>query len=757
LLPRILEQIPAGVQFKPIFDQSLFVEAAIGNVVREGLIAATLTATMVLLFLGSWRGTCIIAVTIPLSILSSLIVLHLMGQTLNLMTLGGLALAVGILVDDATVEIENIERQRTLGKPLRQAIFDGAREIALPALVSTLCICIVFLPLFFLTGIAHSLFVPLAEAVIFAILASYILSRTLIPTLVMYAMTQARPTKHKTLPSRIFRGFDQLFESFRERYTQVLAAALHRSLAVAVGFTGFCVLSAGLYPLLGRDFFPNVDAGQLRLHVRAPAGTRLEEMPALIERVDRTIRETIPEQDLGNLLDIIGGPYTPRNTVFGNSGAVDATDSEVMISLQEGHHGSSPEYADTLRRVLADHFPGVEFFFQPPDQVSQVLNFGTPAPIDIQITGSRTGENLRLAIELNNELRRIPGMVDVHVFQRSNRPALDLRMDRTKLQQIGLTAQDVAQNLLIYLSGSAQTAPSYWLNPTNGNTYNIGVQTHENTIDSLDALLRTPIAHANGTEPQLLGNLVSISRDMQPSVVSHYDAFATINIHANVSGRDLGSVGQDIDRLVEKFRPRLAHGSDIEVRGLYRTMQSSYQSLAAGLIAAIALVYFLIVINFQSYLDPLIIIAAVPAALAGIAWVLFLSHTPLSVPALTGTIMTVGVATANSILVVSFARERMAAGLSATAAALAAGSTRLRPVLMTALAMIAGMLPMAIGTGAGAEQNAPLGRAVIGGLLLATVATLFFVPVVFAALHNFTARKTARHKFPPHGIGSSVS
>jgi len=728
-LPKILTQLPEGINLKPMFDQSLFVQAAISNVVHEGLIAAALTAALILLFLGNWRSTCIVAVSIPLSIFTSLILLHIIGQTLNLMTLGGLALAVGILVDDATVEIENIERQMALGKPVEQAILDGAQEIALPALVSTLCICVVFLPLFFLTGIAKSLFVPLAEAVIFAMLASYVLSRTLVPTLVLYLMGRGQPHQH-------FAAFERVFERFRAGYVSVLEATLKRRKITVLAFAGACLVSAALYPLLGRDFFPTVDAGQLRLHVRAAAGTRLEEMPPLVQSIDDVIRATIPPGELGNILDIIGGPYSPRNTVYGNAGTVDAADSEIMISLQPGHRGSSEDYAKKLREALATRFPGVEFFFQPADQVSQALNFGAPAPVDIQIAGTRANDNRDVAVALANELRAIPGLVDVHLFQRSNRPSLNLEMDRSRLQQLGLTARDVAQNLLIYLSGSGQTTPSYWMNPANGNSYNVGVQTREDMLDSLDALLRAPISAGEGASPQLLGNVVNVTRATQPSVVSRYDGAPMLNIHANVSGRDWGRVGREIEARVERFRPKLARGGEIEIRGLYQTMQSSYRGLGMGLAIAVALVYFLIVVNFQSWSDPLAVVAGLPVALAGIIWLLFLSGTTLSVPALTGAIMTVGVATANSILIVSFARDRLREGVPPIAAALAAGTTRLRPVLMTAFAMIAGMLPMALGAGEGGEQNAPLGRAVIGGLLFATVATLLLVPVVFSLIHR---------------------
>jgi CzcA family heavy metal efflux pump len=739
-LPKILEQLPEGIKLEPMFDQSLFVDAAIGNVVHEGLIAAALTSALILLFLGNWRSTCIVAISIPLSICASLIVLYFIGQTLNLMTLGGLALAVGILVDDATVEIENIERQMKLGKSPHQAILDGAEEIATPAFVSTLCICIVFVPLFFLTGITRYLFVPLAQAVIFAMIASYILSRTLVPTLVMFMMRSSHEPRAHGSFQRIHRSFEQGFENFRSHYRVILGAALRRRGRFAWGFITFCVLSFGLYPLLGQDFFPSVDAGQLRLHVRGPQGIRLEEMPPRIDEIDAAIRELIPQEELATILDIIGGPYSPRNTVFGNAGSVDPSDAEIMIALSEGHRGSE-RYMNLLRKELPRRFPEFEFFFQPADQVSQSLNFGTPAPIDIQISGSRTAENHALAVEINRALHAIPGVVDAHIHQRANRPALSLEMNRAQLQQFGLSARDVAQSLLISLSGSGQTSPSYWLNPANGATYNVGVRTREVELDSLDALLRTPIT-GNAAHPQLLGNLVNLTRTTQPSVVSHYDIDPVIDIYASVAQRDLGSATREIERVVDEFRPRLSRGSDIAVRGQQQAMRASYRALILGVLVAVVLAYFLIVVNFQSWLDPLVIISSLPAALAGIAWLLFLSGTTLSVPALTGAIMTIGVATANSILVVSFARTRLQAGVTPVQAALEAGATRLRPVLMTALAMMTGMLPMALGIGAGAEQNAPLGRAVIGGLLFATVSTLLFVPVMFATVHRFLEERS---------------
>ncbi len=751
-LPELLDKLPKGIDIKLMFDQSVFVRAAVGNVLHEALIAAALTAAMILLFLGNWRSTCIIAVSIPLSIMTSLILLYLIGETINLMTLGGLALAVGILVDDATVEIENIERQLALGKNPIQAILDGAAEIAVPAFVSTLCICIVFVPMFFLTGVAHYLFVPLAEAVVFAMLASYVLSRTLVPTLVMYMMAghherHNQPVTNKLVQAfqRIHHRFNNYFEIFRAHYVVLLASLLQHRKKFGAIFFGFGVLSLGLFPLLGQDLFPSVDTGQLRLHVRAPSGTRLEQMPSLIDQIENTIRERIPAVQLGNILDIIGGPYSTMNTLYGNSGTAETSDSEIMISLNKGSLSSATVIAD-LRAELPKRFPHVEFFFQPADQVSQTLNFGIPAPIDVQFLGGKPEEIMPLAVKLNNSLRQIPGLVDAHIYQRWSKPALALEMNRLQLQQLGLTASSVAENMLISLSGSMQTSPTYWLNPANGNTYNIGARSLESELDSIDALMHIPIGRDNSGKQQMLGNVVTYKRSTQPSSVSHYNLDNMINIHANVQGRDLGSISRDIDKALEAIRPELPRGATLMVRGQIQTLKSSFTGLAIGLGVAIVLVYLLVVVNFQSWLDPLIIISALPAALAGIGWTLFLCGTTLSVPALTGTIMTMGVATANSILLVSFARTRLREGVPPLSAALEAASTRLRPVLMTAFAMIAGMLPMAVGIGEGAEQNAPLGQAVIGGLLFATLSTLLFVPIVFASIHRMLEHRRAKHR-----------
>ncbi len=741
-LPEIAKGLPDNLELSLLFDQSIFVKAAISSVVHEAVIASCLTAALILLFLGSWRSTLIIAVSIPLSILSSILALNALGETINLMTLGGLTLAIGILVDDATVTIENIERHLHLGKDLLTAIADGAGEIAVPALVSTLCICIVFLPMFFLTGVARYLFVPLAEAVMFAMLASYFLSRTLVPTLAMLMMKQA--AKHGgEAPTGWFGGihhrFDRAFERMRSTYVAALSALLVRRRAFGLGFLAFCVLSCGLFFRLGEDFFPAVDAGQIRMHTRTPTGTRIEETARVADQTERVVRELIPAAELGTVLANIGVPISGINLSYNNAGTFGAIDTEFMISLKEGHRPTA-EYIDNLRRELPKRFPGTEFYFQPADIVSQILNFGAPAAIDIQFSGKDLKGNFALAQQLARKVQAIPGTVDVHVHQRMNQPTLALDIDRTSVQQLNLTAANVAQNVLVSLSGSFQTTPSFWLNPTNGVVYNVLVQTPQHQMGSMEALMRTPVAPSGG-QPQLLGNLVTARPAVQPAVVSHYDIGNVVDIYVSVQGRDMGSVVKELKKQIAEVEPKLGKGAKITLRGQVQTMESSYIGLLLGLAGAIVLVYLLIVVNFQSWLDPLIIVSALPAALAGIAWMLFLSGTHLSVPALTGAIMTMGVATANSILMVSFARQRLDAGVPPLSAALEAGATRIRPVLMTASAMIIGMLPMALSIGEGAEQNAPLGRAVIGGLIFATVSTLFFVPVVFAAVHRFIARR----------------
>lgn len=759
LLPRAQQILPPDVKVTPLFDQSVFVKAAVKGVVFEALIAAGLTAAMVLLFLGNWRSTLIIALTIPLSILASVLMLHALGETLNLMTLGGLALSVGILVDQAIVTIENIERHLHLGKPLLEAIDTGAGEIGVAAFVSTLCICIVFVPMFFLEGVARFLFVPLAEAVVFAMAASYILSRTLVPTLVMLLMGGAHTQGGDGKPSllqRLYRGFDRRFENVRRVYTLALSAQLANRKRFATVFLGFCVLSCALIPFLGRDFFPTVDAGQIRLHMRMPTGTRIEETARVADKVEAAIREMIPPAELETILDNLGVPNSGINLSYSNAGTIGTLDGEILMSLREGHRPTE-EYVSLLRAELPRRFPGVEFFFQPADIVTQILNFGLPAAIDVQFTGNNLQANAQLAGELVKQIRQIPGAVDAHVHQRNDYPAINLDMDRTRLQQLGLSAQNVGQNVLISLSGSSQTAPAFWLNPGNGIVYSVAVQTPQYKIDSLDTLLNLPVgAAANAASPaapanaatspggsQLLGNLVQASTSRQPAVVSRYNILPAIDIYVSVQGTDLATVAGKVQKLVDQMQGKLPRGSQLVVRGQVQTMQSSFIGLGVGLAMAIVLVYLLVVVNFQSWIDAAVIVAALPAALAGIAWMLFITGTTLSVPALTGAIMTMGVATANSILLVSFARQRLDEGVPPLSAALEAGATRIRPVLMTALAMIIGMIPMALGLGEGAEQNAPLGRAVIGGLLFATVSTLFFVPVVFAAVHRWLAGRKA--------------
>jgi multidrug efflux pump subunit AcrB len=749
MLPVVSEQLPADIKIAPLFDQSLFVTAAIKGVVAEALIAAALTAAMVLLFLGNWRSTLIIGLTIPLSILASILLLFALGETLNIMTLGGLALSVGILVDQAIVTIENIERHLHLGRPLLEAIEVGASEIGVPAFVSTLCICIVFVPMFFLTGVARFLFVPLAEAVVFAMVASYFLSRTLVPTLVMLLMrgshgaAQGKPSPLK----RVYLAFDAQFERLRRGYALSLSTLLVRRRRFGVLFLGFCVLSCLLAPVLGRDFFPTVDAGQIRLHMRAPTGTRIEATAGIADEVEAAIRSLIPPDELQTVLDNLGIPNSGINLSYSNAGVFGSLDGEILLSLRDGHRPTE-HWVSLLRAELPKRFPGVEFFFQPADIVTQILNFGLPAAIDVQFSGADLEGNAALAAELTKAIRKIPGAVDAHVHQRLDGPAIGLQMDRTRLQQMGLSATNVGQNVLIALSGSSQTAPAFWLNPQNGVVYNVVIQTPQYQVDSVDSLLNIPVgavgAGAANNTPQLLGNLVEAQQSRQLPVVSRYNIASAIDVFVGVQGRDLAGVAAQVQELVRQVRPKLKRGNVIELRGQVHTMQESFVGLGVGLAMAIVLVYLLVVVNFQSWIDAAIIIAALPAALAGIAWMLFITGTTLSVPALTGAIMTMGVATANSILVIAFARQQREAGATPLAAALEAGATRIRPVLMTALAMIIGMIPMALGLGEGGEQNAPLGRAVIGGLLFATVSTLLFVPVLYAGVHERLARRAER-------------
>jgi multidrug efflux pump subunit AcrB len=758
----IAEQIlPKDLKITPLFDQSTFVRAAISGVVREAVIAACLTAALILLFLGNWRSTCIIAVSIPLSILTSIIALFAIGETLNIMTLGGLALAVGILVDDATVTIENIERHIHLGSDLHKAILEGAGEIAVPALVSTLCICIVFVPMFFLSGVARYLFAPLAEAVVFAMLASYVLSRTLVPTLVMLLMGHA-PAEAGARPSllqRVYRGFNARFERIRGGYAIILSEVLARRRLFAGLFLGFCLLSCALVFILGRDFFPSVDGGQIRLHMRLHTGARIEETARVADEVEGAIRSIVPARDLGTVLDNLGIPVSGINNSYSNAGTFSSLDGEIQISLNEGHQPTA-RYVEQLRRELPRRFPGVEFFFQPADMVTQILNFGLPAALDIKVTGADLRADYDIAAQLMKQIQMIPGTVDTHIHQRLDLPTLSLNMDRTQLQQLGLSPNDLTSDLLVSTAGTTQTSPAFWLSPANGVVYNLAVQSPQYAVDSLDALLRTPIRAAGApttATPQLLSNLVGVAPTAQIAVASRYNLAPAIDVYVSVQNRDLGGVAVNIRRIVDDVRGRLPRGVSVDLLGQAQTMKAAFVELGVGLVMAVVMVYLLIVVNFQSWVDAFIIITALPAALAGICWMLFLTGTTLSVPALTGAIMTMGVATANSILVVSFARLRMGEGLDPMKAALDAGATRIRPVLMTAMAMIIGMIPMALGLGEGAEQNAPLGRAVIGGLLFATVSTLFFVPVIFAGVHRRLERRKLQSSTaaPPAAEGSA--
>jgi multidrug efflux pump subunit AcrB len=705
------------------------------------VIAACLTAIMILVFLGSWRSTIIIAVSIPLSILSSIIVLSALGETINIMTLGGLALAVGILVDDATVAIENINTHLEAGKDLEPAILDGAQQIAIPAFVSTLCICIVFVPMFFLTGVARYLFVPMAEAVVFAMLASYVLSRTLVPTMAKYLLKAHEPHAHGASRNpfvRVERTLDAGFVRMRNAYRATLDAGLARRGLVATGFLLFVAASFALVPWVGQDFFPSVDSGQFKLHVRAPTGTRIEETALLCDQVDEAIRDVIPKKQLDSIIDNIGLPYSGLNLSYSNSAPIGPQDADIMVQLSEGHR-PTPGYVHDLRIELNRRFPGVQFTFIPADIVSQILSFGLPAPIDVQVVGRNFEANRRFAGALMQRMLHVPGIVDLRVHQVSNEPALEVDVDRTRAAQIGLTERDVSNNLLVSLSGSSQTSPTFWLNPATGVSYNITTQTPQYRMDSLQDLQTIPVAPPSGSlASPMLETVASVKREAGPAVVSHYNVQPVVDIFGSVQGRDLGGVAADINPIIESAKKELPRGSQIVVRGTIETMRTSFFGLLAGLALAIVLVYLLIVVNFQSWLDPFIIISALPAALAGIVWILFVTGTTISVPALTGAIMCMGVATANSILVVSFAKDQLAHGRTALDAALDAGFSRFRPVLMTALAMIIGMVPMALGFGEGGEQNAPLGRAVIGGLAFGTVATLFFVPAVFALLHRRT-------------------
>jgi multidrug efflux pump subunit AcrB len=751
MLPKIAAGLPHALHIAPLSDQSVFVKSAVSGVVREALIAACLTAAMILLFLGSWRATLIIAVSIPLAVLTSLIALSALGQTINIMTLGGLALAVGILVDDATVAIENITHHLEKGAPLMDAILDGSGEIAAPTFVSTLSICIVFVPMFLLSGVARYLFVPLAEAVVFAMCASYFFSRTLIPTLAMYLMRAPRKdgaaaTGRFAALARFQSRFEERFEAMRRRYRALLERAIAKRRRFIVIWLGLCLASLALVPFTGRDFFPAVDSGEIRLHLRAPTGTHIEETARITDEVEAKIRTVIPRSEEASVLDNIGLPTSGINLTYDSSDPIGPEDADIMIALKPGHRATA-QYVAQLRNVLNASFPGVTFAFLPADIVSQILNFGLPASIDVQIVGNRLGENRAVANRLLAKLRGVRGLVDARIQQPGDAPTIDVNVDRTKAIQAGLTQRQVAQNLLIALSGSAQTTPNFWLDPKNGVSYPLMAEVPQYDIHSLQTLSNIPLTtHGRATDPQnQLGTLGTMSRSTQQAVVSHYNVQPVLDIFASAQGRDLGGVAADVTKRVNEARTQLPPGSSIVMRGQVQSMNESFTGLGTGLVFAIVLVYLLMVVNFQSWLDPLIIVSGLTGSLAGIAWMLFATHTTLSVPALTGTILCIGIATANSILVVNTARESLQGGVAPLAAALDAGFERFRPVLMTALAMLIGMLPMALGLGDGGEQNAPLGRAVIGGLALGTVSTLLFVPVVFGAVHAWLAKRRASH------------
>ncbi|MEZ0238416.1 MAG: efflux RND transporter permease subunit [Methylophilaceae bacterium] len=763
-LAEIKPTLPEALTVSPINDQSLFVRAAIKGVAYEGVIAAALTSLMILLFLGSWRSTVIIAVSIPLSILGAIAALAAMGETLNIMTLGGLALAVGILVDDATVTIENINWHLEQGKDVETSILDGAAQIVTPAFVSLLCICIVFVPMFFLEGIARFLFVPMALAVMFAMISSFILSRTLVPTMANYLLKPHAP--HTDLhgnntampPSRnplvrFQRGFEQRFENFRTGYRDTLEMAMNNRRKFVIGFMMAVLLSSALIPFLGRNFFPSVDSGQILMHVRVPVGTRVEESAARFAQIEDAIKRVIPSGEIESLVDNIGMPISSINLTYNNTGVTGSHDGDIQIALKEGH-APTADYVRELREKLPREFPGTTFSFPPADIVSQILNFGSPAPIDIQIRGGKLDANFDYANSLLDKIRKVPGIADVRIQQSRSNPRFDINIDRTRAQELGLTARDVTNSLVVNLAGSSQVAPTFWLNPDNGVSYPIVMQTPQYRLDSLNSLAGLPIGSASGSSPQTLGALATFQRGTANAVVSQYDIQSMVQIHASTQDRDLGAVSADIRKILDESAGQVPKGAKVEMLGQVKTMTDSFSGLLFGLIGAIVLIYLLIVVNFQSWSDPFVIIMALPAALAGIVWMLFATYTPLSVPALTGAIMCMGVATANSVLVISFARERLEVLGNATQAALEAGYVRFRPVLMTALAMIIGMAPMALGLGEGGEQNAPLGRAVIGGLIFATIATLIFVPVVFSIVHRHYRKPVAASNSigEPHAI-----
>ncbi len=750
-LPKVESTLPPALRIVPLSDQSVFVRGAVTGVIREAVIAAALTALMILLFLGSWRSTIIIAISIPLSILTSVIILSLLGETINTMTLGGLALAVGILVDDATVTIENIERFLEEGQPLRHAILEGAAQISVPALVSTLCICIVFMPMFFLGGVARFLFVPLAEAVVFAMLASYVLSRTLVPTMAMYLLkVHTRHYGPRNFFQRFQHGFNRGFERVRGGYSGLLERFVANRGLFVLAFLGSCLCVFILLPFLGQDFFPNTDSGQFILHVRGSAGLRIEEMARLCDLVEQNIREQVPASELNNILDNIGLPYSSMNTQHLTNGTIGASDGDIMVTLKEDHHPTAG-YVQRLREQLPRLFPNATFYFLPADITTQILNFGLPAPIDVQLEGNDIQASKQVADKLLAQLRQVPGLTDLRLQQRFDYPTLTVDVDRTKASQGGFTARDVSTSVLNSLSGSFQVTPMFFLNWKNGVNYNVVAQTPQVNMDSMQDLQNIPInrntgAPAPGQGQEILGDLASVGRSHEMAVINHYNIRRVVDIYASVQGRDLGGVSRDIDRILATNRRDLPRGTFVTLKGQVDTMRDSYVGLLGGLVFSIVLVYLLIVVNFQSWVDPFIIITALPAALAGIVMFLFLTGTRLSVPALMGAIMCMGVATANSILVVSFATIKLEEHGDAIRAAIEAGTTRFRPVIMTALAMIIGMVPMALGLGDGGEQNAPLGRAVIGGLLFATVATLTFVPSVFALIHGSRGSVEARER-----------
>jgi multidrug efflux pump subunit AcrB len=745
MLPSIVAKLPKELKVTLLFDQSVFVRAAVEGVVKEAAIAAGLTALMILLFLGSWRATLVVVISIPLSILVSIIILYVLGQTLNVMTLGGMSLAVGILVDDATVEIENIHRNLGQRKPLIRAILDGAQEIAVPAFVSTLCICIVFVPVALITGAARSLFIPLAMAVVFAMLTSYLLSRTLVPTLVRYLLrSEAKgyaeghhgPTGNGIF-ARAFHAFDSGFNRLRDGYGRLLGLALERRSIFVTGFGVFVMISLSLFPFVGRDFFPSVDAGLIKLHVRGPPGTRIEESEKRLALVEETIHGVIPAHEINTMLDIVGTPYSGLNLSLSEGALISPADGQILIALKEDHE-PTPDYVRKLRKLLNAKYPDTTFFFLAPDISTQVLNFGLPAPIDIQIVGTPGDDDNTFAFaeKFAARVKEIPGAADVHLAQVRAQPELRIDVDRTMAGQFGLKQQDVANDILVSLSSSSQVVPNYWLDTKRSVQYLVAVMTPQYENDSIHALDSTPISVGPGVTPQFLSNMAAVSRTAGPANVTHYNASRTYDVQANVADSDLGSVAAGVNRVLAQLKPELPRGAQVRIKGQVESMESSFRGLAYGIVFAVLLVYLLMVVNFQSWLDPFVILMALPGALSGIAWMLFLSGTTLSVPALMGSIMCVGVATANSILVVTFANEQRDHGRDAPGAALAAGMTRLRPVIMTAMAMIIGMLPMSLGFGEGGEQNAPLGRAVIGGLLLATLTTLFFVPVMYSILRK---------------------